>query len=65
MEAARDFNIDLSESWMVGDGENDIRAGQNADCKTALIGNESFNQTVTVSSLKAFVKQYLDKDEDN
>lgn len=65
LEAARNFNIDLSKSWMVGDGENDIRAGQNAGCKTALIGNESFNQTVTVSSLKAFVKQYLDKDEDN
>lgn len=59
LKAAQDFNIDLSQSWMVGDGENDVRAGQNAGCQTALVGNESYGQTVTVSSLKNFVKQYL------
>ena len=59
LKAAQDFNIDLSQSWMVGDGENDIRAGQNAGCKTAFIGNGAFEQTVTVFSLKDFVEQYL------
>ena len=59
LNAARDFNIDLSQSWMVGDGENDIKAGQNAGCQTALIGSESYGQTVTVSSLKDFVEKYL------
>ena len=59
MNAAQDFNIDLAKSWMIGDGENDIRAGQNAGCRTALIGNETYGQTVTVSSLKNFVEQYL------
>lgn len=59
LSASRDFNIDLSQSWMIGDGENDIRAGQNAGCRTALIGNEAYGQTVTVSSLKNFVEQYL------
>ena len=59
LNAARDFNIDLSQSWMIGDGENDIKAGQNAGCQTALIGSESYGQTVTVSSLKDFVEQYL------
>lgn len=59
LKAAQDFNIDLSRSWMVGDGENDIRAGQNAGCKTAFIGNGAFGQTVTVFSLKDFVEQYL------
>ena len=59
LRAADDFNIDLSKSWMVGDGENDIRAGQNAGCKTALIGEEDYGQTVTESSLKTFVDQYL------
>ena len=59
LNAARDFNIDLSQSWMIGDGENDIKAGQNAGCQTALIGSESCGQTVTVSSLKDFVEQYL------
>ena len=59
LNAAQDFNIDLSQSWMIGDGENDVKAGQNAGCRTALIGNESYGQTVTVSSLKDFVEQYL------
>lgn len=40
LQAARDFNIDLSKSWMVGDGENDILAGMNAGCKTGYIKRE-------------------------
>lgn len=59
MNAAHDFNIDLSQSWMIGDGEVDIKAGQNAGCKTALIGTGDFGQTVAVTSLKDFVEQYL------
>ena len=59
VKAAQDFNIDLAQSWMVGDGENDIKAGQNAGCRTALVGNGAYGQTVTVSSLKNFVEQYL------
>lgn len=55
MRAAEDFNIDLSASWMVGDGENDIRAGKAAGCRTALIGSDSFEQDVTVHSLQEFV----------
>lgn len=30
LEAARDFNIDLSKSVMVGDGDRDVDAGYNA-----------------------------------
>lgn len=37
--AAERFNIDLSESWMIGDGETDVLAGINAGCKTAIIGS--------------------------
>lgn len=59
LQAAADFNIDLAKSWMIGDGENDIKVGQNAGCRTALIGSESYGQTVTVSSLKDFVEKYL------
>lgn len=51
LKAAADFNIDLAKSWMVGDGENDIRAGQAAGCKTALIDEGSFGQNMTVKSL--------------
>ena len=59
LKAAEDFNIDLSQSWMVGDGENDIKAGYNAGCRTALIGHESYGQTVTISTLKEFVELFL------
>ena len=37
LEAAKDFNIDLSQSWMIGDSDNDILAGENAGCSTARV----------------------------
>ncbi|MBR5755478.1 MAG: HAD-IIIA family hydrolase, partial [Erysipelotrichaceae bacterium] len=33
-KAAEDLNIDLSESYMIGDGENDMKAGKAAGCRT-------------------------------
>ena len=56
LKAAEDFNIDLSQSWMIGDGENDVKAGINAGCKTVLLSNgkENYGQTVTVKSLFEF-----------
>ncbi len=51
LKAAEDFNIDLANSWMIGDGENDIKAGKAVGCKTALIGVENLGQDITVSSL--------------
>lgn len=50
-KAARDFNIDLSSSWMIGDRKNDVEAGIAAGCKTALVGTEQYGQDMTVSSL--------------
>lgn len=38
IKAAEDFNIDLTQSWMIGDSESDIEAGKAANCKTAYIG---------------------------
>ena len=37
LRAARDFNIDLSASYMVGDGDNDVLCGINAGCKPILL----------------------------
>jgi histidinol phosphatase-like enzyme len=37
LQAAKDFNVDLSESYMVGDDLIDIEAGKNAGCRTALV----------------------------
>ena len=43
MQAAEDFHIDLSRSWMIGDGENDVLAGQAAGCQTLRIGEDGIN----------------------
>ncbi len=53
LKAAADFNIDLNESWMIGDSQNDILAGINAGCKTALISQkfENYGQDETLTSL--------------
>lgn len=62
LKAATDYNIDLKESWMIGDGENDVRAGKNAGCKTAFIGGQRDAQgvaDVTVSDLLKFVELYI------
>ncbi len=60
LEAAEDFNIDLSQSWMVGDGENDIIAGIAAGCQTALVRcNEHFGETSRFVSLEDFVNEEL------
>ena len=64
LKAAEEFNIDLENSWMVGDGENDVKAGIAAGCRTALIseGGEDFGQTETVSSLAEFAARYIAED---
>lgn len=38
LKAAEDMNINLSQSWMIGDGLTDVRAGKSAGCKTILLG---------------------------
>ena len=59
LQSAKDFNIDLSQSWMIGDSENDVLAGRNAGCKTALIGETDYGQNLQATSLLDFVKEIL------
>ena len=59
LQAAKDFNINLSQSWMIGDSENDVLAGRNAGCKTALIGETDYGQNLQFTSLLDFVKEIL------
>jgi histidinol-phosphate phosphatase family protein len=37
MQAKRDFNIDLSQSYMIGDSEMDVKAGGAAGCKESIL----------------------------
>jgi D-glycero-D-manno-heptose 1,7-bisphosphate phosphatase len=39
-EAAAEFDVDLSASWMVGDQDSDLACGRAAGCRVALIEHE-------------------------
>ena len=41
LEAAEELEIDLGASWMIGDTDSDIIAGEAAGCRTVLIENPS------------------------
>ena len=58
-KAAENFNIDLSQSWMIGDGENDVKAGLAAGCHTALIGTGEFGENIKGESLLEIINEIL------
>ena len=39
LAAASEMDIDLAQSWIIGDSSRDIQAGKSAGCKTILIDN--------------------------
>jgi D-glycero-D-manno-heptose 1,7-bisphosphate phosphatase len=38
LRAAREMDLELSQSWMIGDGLTDVEAGKKAGCRTILLG---------------------------
>ncbi len=38
-KAVKDFNINIYQSWMIGDILNDVEAGKSSGCKTILVDN--------------------------
>lgn len=56
LQAAQDWNIDLSVSWMVGDSESDVAAGKAAGCRTARIVSDktSSEADLKISSVLEF-----------
>ena len=53
LQAAKDYNIDLSQSIMIGDSERDMEAGEAAGCKEC-IKLESNVGNVLLNALKIF-----------
>lgn len=51
LKAAKEFNIDLSQSFMIGDGKNDIEAGNNAGCKESILVSESLSLLDAVTKI--------------
>jgi len=44
LNASKDYNIDLSKSWMIGDFKTDVLCGKNANVKTAYINKDLNNE---------------------
>ncbi len=40
LKAVKDFGIRLDESWLIGDGDNDVQCGRNANVKTIKLGEK-------------------------
>ncbi len=51
LKAADEMDIDLSQSWCVGNSSRDIEAGQRAGCKTILIDMPPAHQKQPASSM--------------
>lgn len=58
-DAAKDYNINLSQSWMIGDSEADMIAGRAAGCKTVFIGDKDYKQNMTAETLLSAVKRII------
>lgn len=43
LQASKDFNIDLSQSYMIGDSDNDVKAGNVAGCKGTILVDDKRN----------------------
>ena len=54
LQAAKDFNIDLSESYMIGDSHRDVEAGENAGVKKSFKVQENKE-----NGLLNIVKNYI------
>ena len=67
LEAQTRFDLDLANSWMIGDQESDIECGRRAGCKTALVLNPlsasrrpgRVEPTLSAADLPDAVKQIL------
>ena len=57
LNAAEQHNIDLSQSWMVGDQQTDIETGKRAGCRTIYVTTDPCRDDadVTVPSMKELV----------
>jgi D-glycero-D-manno-heptose 1,7-bisphosphate phosphatase len=63
LKAARAHEINLPESWMIGDSDIDIEAGKNAGCKTARLMESSSKERcvadISANSLLGIVQRVL------
>lgn len=49
LRAAKEYDIDLGASWLVGDSASDVEAGKRAGCRTTLIQTETDERISSLS----------------
>ncbi len=65
LELAEEYNIDLKQSWMIGDMDTDVEAGIRAGCKTAKIGRINKNADVNGHDLSDVAKKIIHLEKTN
>jgi D-glycero-D-manno-heptose 1,7-bisphosphate phosphatase len=72
LKAAKEHDVDIASSWMIGDILNDVEAGNRAGCKTVLINNGNETEwlsgpyrtpTATCSTINEVAEIILPKNE--
>jgi D-glycero-D-manno-heptose 1,7-bisphosphate phosphatase len=53
LTAAKELDIDLSQSWCIGNSSRDVEAGRRAGCKTILIDGPSHKQQTITNAVPA------------
>ncbi len=63
LKASEDYNIDLSKSIMIGDGENDVKTGIAAGCKCVLLNKDGDKAEIDGKMVEVFgsLKNCIDK----
>lgn len=62
IQAANDLNIDLANSWMIGDSERDLSAGKSVGCKCIYISNKTnINSDYNATDLAQAINIILEK----
>lgn len=56
LQAAKDWNIDLSNSYMIGDSDRDLKVGKNAGCKGSIL-IETNKSYALLNTIREILKQ--------
>jgi D,D-heptose 1,7-bisphosphate phosphatase len=51
LQAARDLDLDLGQSWMIGDQDRDVAAGRSAGCRTILLAPNEVDVSTAAPTL--------------
>lgn len=60
-QAAEKYNINLEDSWMIGDGDSDVEAGWNAGCHVAKLGSHTDKNVPCYGNLKEAITAILEE----